>query len=97
VRLKGLLSEWKLGRNAGTSEPEDHFAALFDVMRHLISSDGGDAALQEQKRFFVQFIAPSYSAFCHAIATTPTTNFYKVVGRLTRAFLDVEIESLKVF
>jgi len=97
VQLKALLAEWGLGKKEETHEPEDHFAALFEVMRHLISAGSDDAALQKQKKFFVQFIAPSYSAFCNAIGAAPSTNFYRVVGRLTQVFLDVETESLKVF
>jgi TorA maturation chaperone TorD len=97
VRLKALLAEWGLGKRSEAHEPEDHFAALFEVMRHLISGGSDDAALQKQKQFFIQFIAPSYSAFCDAIGAAPTTNFYRVVAKLTRTFLNVETESLKVF
>jgi TorA maturation chaperone TorD len=97
VRLKDELAALGLGRTAGVREPEDHFAALFEVMRHLISLGSDDAAVQKQKRFFVQFIGPSYSAFCAATSASSKINFYRYVAAFSRAFLDVETESLKVF
>src|SRR5438105_3530469 len=96
VRLKQELADMGLARSQGAREPEDHFAGIFEVMRHLISGSD-DAALQKQKRFFVHFIAPSYSAFCSAISGSAKTNFYRYVGDFARVFLDIETESLKVF
>jgi TorA maturation chaperone TorD len=96
VRLRQEISDLGLARADRAREPEDHFAGLFEVMRHLIS-DSSDAALQKQKRFFVQFIGPAYSGFCTAISKSSKTNFYKHVAAFARHFLDVESESLKVF
>jgi TorA maturation chaperone TorD len=96
VRLKNELAGMGLARAEDVREPEDHFAGLFEVMRHL-SAGSDDAALQKQKHFFVHFIAPSYSAFCNAIAKSPKANFYRYVTDFARAFLDIETESLKVF
>jgi TorA maturation chaperone TorD len=96
VRLRQQLADMGLARTDRAREPEDHFAGLFEVMRHLIS-DSGDAALQKQKRFFAQFIGPAYSGFCTAISKSSKTNFYKHVAEFARHFLDIESESLKVF
>jgi len=96
VRMKQELAAMGLARAESAREPEDHFAGIFEVMRHLISGSD-DAALQKQKRFFIHFIAPSYSAFCAAISTSAKTNFYRYVGDFARVFLDIESESLKVF
>lgn len=96
VRLRQELAEMGLARAENAREPEDHFAALFEVMRHLISGSD-DAAMQKQKRFFIHFLAPSYSAFCSAISGSSKTNFYRYVGDFARVFLDIESESLKVF
>ena len=96
VRLRQQLAEMGLARAGSAREPEDHFAGLFEVMRHLIS-DPDDAALQKQKRFFAQFIAPAYAPFCIAISECPNANFYKHVARFSRQFLDIESECIKVF
>jgi TorA maturation chaperone TorD len=96
VRVRQEIAALGLARAESAREPEDHFAGLFEVMRHLISASD-DAALQKQKRFFIHFIAPAYSAFCSAISNSSKTNFYRPVGDFARLFLDIESESLKVF
>jgi TorA maturation chaperone TorD len=96
VRLKQELADMGLARAGSAREPEDHFAGLFEVMRHLIS-DSSDAAVQKQKRFYLQFIAPAYARFCAAISASPKTDFYRHVAEFARHFLDIESESLKVF
>jgi TorA maturation chaperone TorD len=82
-----------LQRSPSAREPEDHFAALCDVMRHLIVAGAGDAAVQEEKRFFEAYIRPGFPAFCDAILASQNTNFYKPVGRFAKAFHAVEVES----
>jgi TorA maturation chaperone TorD len=96
VRVRQELAAMGLSRAEAAREPEDHFAGLFEVMRHLIT-DADDAALQKQKRFFDHFIARSYPVFCDAISKASKTNFYRHVGDFARVFLDIESESLKVF
>jgi TorA maturation chaperone TorD len=97
ARLRGELVGLGLARSEGAHEPEDHFAGLFEVMRHLISTGSGDAALQKQQRFFDLYIARSYGAFCGAISKSEKANFYKHVARFAESFLMVEAEALKVF
>ena len=96
VRLRSDLAELGLARGAGSHEPEDHVAGLFDVMRHLIST-GSEIAAAQQRHFFERYIEDCYRGFCAAISASDKSNFYKHVGRFTRAFLDVESEALKVF
>ena len=96
VRLRQELAALGLGRVARAHEPEDHAAALFDVMRHLISMGSDDGAAQ-QRRFFERYIGGFYGGFCAAIAKSEKSNFYKHVAHFTEAFLRVEQEALKVF
>ncbi|HEY6239389.1 MAG TPA: molecular chaperone TorD family protein [Burkholderiales bacterium] len=97
ARLRGELAGWGLARSEAAREPEDHFAGLFDVMRHLISLGSDDAALQKQQAFFGRYIAPAYVGFCEAIRKSEKANFYRTVGAFARAFFVVEAEALKVF
>lgn len=97
VRLKEELASVGLARAGNAAEPEDHIAAVFEVMRHLIELGSDDAALQQQKRFFSLYLASSYAEFCAAISRSAQTNFYKPVGEFARAFLHIESESVKVF
>lgn len=86
--LRRELAALGLVRREGATEPEDHIAALFDTMRHLVS----DAAreLDEQKRFFERWIIPVVEPLCAAIEKSEHTSFYKRVARLAKAFVDVE-------
>jgi TorA maturation chaperone TorD len=94
ARLRGELAQIGLQRSPSAREPEDHFAALCDVMRHLImAGGGGDAALQEESRFFEAYIRPGFEAFCDAILASQNTNFYKPVARFAKAFFAIEVES----
>ena len=94
ARLRGELVQLGLQRSPSAHEPEDHFAALFDVMRHLIIAGGpGDVAVQDEKAFFEAYIRPGYPGLCAAILASQNTNFYKPVARFANAFLSVEVES----
>jgi TorA maturation chaperone TorD len=94
ARLRGELVQMGLQRSPSAHEPEDHFAALCDVMRHLIiAGSPGDVAVQEEKAFFEAYIRPGYPGFCDAILASQNTNFYKPVARFAQAFLSVEVES----
>ena len=96
VRIRDELSAMGLGRKETSHEPEDHFAGLFDVMRHLVECGSTDAALQDQRRFFGRYLDPSYAAFCRAVETSGHAEFYGPVAVLTRVFLDIESEALQI-
>ena len=96
VGLRSELAAMGLSRKESSREPEDHIAGLFDVMRHLIGLGSSDAALHDQRRFFSQYIEPFYAAFCDAVAKGGRAEFYARVALLTRAFLDVEREAMKM-
>ena len=97
VELRTELAAMGLSRRETSREPEDHIAALFDVMRHLIERDAADAALQDRRRFFDRFIERSYQPFCTAVQQSGRAEFYARVAALTRAFLDVEREAMMLF
>ena len=75
-------------------EPEDHFAALCDVMRHLVADSSSDAALQRQKKFFTRYMQPAYNRLTDEVTASTKTSFYGYVARFTKAFCDVEATSL---
>jgi len=90
VALRDELAELGLGRVGATHEPEDHFAALCEVMRHL----AGDAAMQQQKNFFTRYMNRAYNPLTDQVTASSKTSFYKHVARFTKAFCDVEAASL---
>lgn len=92
--LRGELAELGFARREAVGEPEDHIAALCDVMRHLISSDENDLATQ--KRFFERWIQPSAEPLCGAIEKSALGPFHKAVGRLAKSFFSLEHASFEM-
>jgi len=86
--LRAELAALGLGRRGDAGEPEDHIAALCDVMRHLIAEQ--QRALEEQRRFYERWIQPNVEPLCAAIEKSDHTSFYKVVGRMAKAFFSLE-------
>jgi TorA maturation chaperone TorD len=86
--LRGALSALGLGRRSEANEPEDHLAALCEVMRHLIGEQ--KAPLEQQKRFFEQWIWPTVQPLCGAIEKSEQVRFYKGVARFAYAFFELE-------
>lgn len=94
IALRDELRELGLDRTRGTNEPEDHFSALLEVMRHLIVQSSDAPQIRQQKQFFLRYIQPIYTALTEAVITNGGADFYQGVARLSRAFLDVESQAL---
>jgi len=96
IALREKLRELGLARSSGTSEPEDHFSALLEVMRHLIVKGSDGAQIEVQKQFFLRYIDGSYPALIDAVTNNGGAGLYKEIARFTRAFLDVESQSFNM-
>jgi TorA maturation chaperone TorD len=94
VALRDELSELGLARIGATHEPEDHFAGVVEIMRHLVSAGSSDAALQRQRKFFTLYINRAYNPLTNEVMASARADFYKHVARFTKAFLDIEASSL---
>jgi len=88
AELRGELARLGLARRAEAGEPEDHIAALCDVMRHLVAEQKND--LEEQRRFFNRWIQPAIDPLCGAIERSDKTAFYKPVARFAKGFCTLE-------
>ena len=88
AELRGELARMGLGRRTETSEPEDHIAALCEVMRYLISEEKADLIVQQ--RFFSRWVWPNAGPLCDAISESPMTAFYRSVARLAKSFFELE-------
>src|SRR6266850_2443483 len=84
--LRAELAGIGLARRNEVAEPEDHIAALCDVMRFLVTEND----LADQQRFFGRWIQPIVEPLCNAIETNGQTIFYKHVARMTKAFFSLE-------
>lgn len=92
VDIRAFMARHGLSRRADAFEPEDHLAALCEVMRHLVVE--GEGTLDEQCAFFEQFIGGGSLLLCDAIDRSPNTVFYRCVAQVARAFVEVEHAAL---
>ena len=98
VRVRTDLVALGLAPRAEATEPEDHFAALFEAMRVLVAGGAGrePATLEEQRRFFRSHIEPAAAKFMAALAAATPANYYRLVAALGAAFIALETESFSL-
>ncbi len=98
AELREELAALGFGRRPAVGYTEDHVAALADVMRMLILGAGGEAGagLEAQQAFFGRFVKPWYARLAQDLAAQERADFYRVVGRFLKAFLDVETASFEM-
>jgi TorA maturation chaperone TorD len=91
ARVRQSLRELGVERDPDVKDPEDHIAALLDVMVGLIlGTFAGGSDLTAQKRFFDDHIAPWADYFFKDLEEAKTADLYKAVGSVGRAFLAIE-------
>ena len=83
-RLVGLGFE----QQEDVHEPEDHVAALCEVMAQLIIDDETD--FETEKEFFTDFVSNWMPRFFQDLQQSETSGFYRAVGELGQAFQDIE-------
>ena len=86
-RLRTDLNALGFQRQDGVTEPEDHVAALCEVMAMLIQED---QSLQIQSQFFETHLASWLSRFFTDLSEAKSATFYRAVGRFGKAFIALE-------
>jgi len=82
-------------RDESVVEPEDHVAAMCEIMMLLISDDPSNSN-EYQSIFFEKHIAPWMERFFDDLSKADSAVFYRAVGRFGSAFLDFEKQYLFV-
>jgi len=97
VRLQADFAAFGLEKRDTATEPEDHLAGLFEVMRVLAAGGAGRAraTIAEQKRFFVSYIEPAAIPFFEAVMASEHANYYRKVAALGAAFAAIESASFE--
>jgi TorA maturation chaperone TorD len=91
AELRDALAGLGVVRVPEVKEPEDHIAALCEVMAGLIEGAFGDPApLTVQRRLFERHIAPWAARFFADLEAARTADFYRAVGRIGRLFVGIE-------
>ncbi len=97
ARLRTDMARLGIARRDNVSEPEDHIAALCEMMAGLIMGDfDGAADLGEQKAFFQAHISPWASTFFTDLEGARSSVFYACIGQLGAAFMNVEEQAFEM-
>lgn len=86
AHLRRDLAQLGFQRDESVKEPEDHIAALLEVMAMLVEE--GDE--HRQKTFFNRHIATWFEQFCADAKAAGSAVFYCAVAELALQFLTVE-------
>lgn len=92
ARLREDLAALGIERVEGVYEPEDHIGILFEVMSGLASGRLSASAGSDRK-IFEKHLQPWAGRFFADLENAKSANFYRKVGRLGRAFMDIETEA----
>lgn len=88
AHLRQRLLELGFEHQEDVHEPEDHVAALCEVMAQLIIDDETD--FETEKAFYTDFISNWMTRFFQDLQQSETSGFYRAVGELGDAFLEIE-------
>ncbi len=95
ARLRTTLATLGFEREEGVHEPEDHIAALCEVMAHLVT-DAGREGLELQRDFFNQHLLPWAARFFQDVQNAQSADaFYCLVGRLGEQLITSEKQYLE--
>ena len=86
-RLRDDLARLGFQRQQGINEPEDHVAALCEVMAMLI---GDGSTIEAQAQFFDSHLADWLEGFFTDLSEAKSAIFYRAVGRFGAAFTGLE-------
>ncbi|MFV8835649.1 molecular chaperone [Aquisalimonas sp.] len=88
VVLRQDLQQLGVERQEGNSEPEDHAAAICDVMALIISDP--DVSFEWQRELFQKHVEPWMEAFFRDVEQSENADFYRAVGQVGAAFVALE-------
>jgi TorA maturation chaperone TorD len=92
ARLRQDLVRLGIERAAGQAEPEDHAAILCEVMAGLLSRRFPVSPVADRE-FFERHLSPWIGRFFADLEHAQAADFYRHVGALGRAFIDIETEA----
>ena len=97
ARLRGHMAQLGIERNPDVKEPEDHIATLCEIMAGLIRGTYGDPmSVDDQHAFFNTHLATWAGHFFTDLEGAEGSVFYAPVGKIGRAFMEIEIEAFRM-
>lgn len=97
AHLREDMGRLGIARSAGVSEPEDHIATLCEMMAGLIRGQfAAPRGLRTEAEFFTRHMARWAGHFFSDLETAKEAYLYAPVGRIGRAFMDIEAEVFRM-
>jgi TorA maturation chaperone TorD len=91
ARLRNDMGELGIARSSGTKEPEDHAAAILEMMAGLIDGSFGAAlGLGKQSEFFAQHVASWMPHFFKDLARARNARLLAPVGTIGMLYMEIE-------
>lgn len=91
AKLRNDMGALGITRPGDVKEPEDHIAALMDMMAGLITGEFGEpASLADQKKFFEAHISSWASHFFADLEGAKSSVLYAALGTIGRSFMEIE-------
>ncbi len=92
ARLRADMARLGIASAPGVSEPEDHIAALCEMMAGIVAGEFGPVPLAEQEDFFASHIALWAARFFADLETAPSAALYRPIGAIGRLFVEIEVQ-----
>jgi TorA maturation chaperone TorD len=98
MKLREDMARRRIGWNEDVKEPEDHIAAMCEMMAGLILGTFGDgpASIDEQRSFYEAHLAPWAADFFTDLQGARGATFYMPLGRIGLAFMEIEDRAFKM-
>jgi TorA maturation chaperone TorD len=94
AKLRADMERFGIASVDNASDPEDHIAAICEMMAGLIGGDfGAPADIGIQKQFFDTHLAPWAPRFFADLEKAETARLYRQVGAVGRLLLAIEHEA----
>jgi TorA maturation chaperone TorD len=97
ARLRQDMAAHGVARAEGVCEPEDHVASVCEMMAGFILGDfEAPMPLTRQSEFYDRHIGNWAPRFFEDLENAKAARFYKTVGALGRAFLEIETTAFQM-
>lgn len=95
--LRADMTAQGMTRADNVYEPEDNIASLMEMMAGIIVGRfRAPASLPDQRQFFNKHLAPWAGHFFADLEAAKGAQFYAAVGRVGRAFMEIEREAFRM-
>ena len=97
AKLRADMGERGIARADDVKEPEDHIAALCEMMAGQIRGDFGTSVdLYDQRDFFAAHLASWAGRFFEDLEAAESARFYMPVGTIGRIFMKIEATAFEM-